>query len=66
MSRIGHRNNTCLCAGLILAAWDLAHLPASLCHDEYGHSFGCPTKPCLTGLIQQYRTLAANSSSHRM
>jgi hypothetical protein len=41
-------------------------LPASRCHDEYGQSFGCSTNPCLTGLIQQYRTHAANALSSRM
>jgi hypothetical protein len=33
--------------------------PASRCHDENGHSRGCPTNPCFTGLIQQYRTCSA-------
>jgi len=38
----------------------------SLCHDEYGQSFGCSTNPCFTGLIQQYRTHAANAVSSLM
>lgn len=38
----------------------------SLWIDEYGHSAGCATNPCFTGLPQQYITCLRRSVSSRM